>query len=110
MILDTKYKPRYGTGTFDKDDVRQLAGYARDCKVLKRLGIQEAEEQDSAVVPCVIIYPETRGADVKFDKTHSPIDQERLEVVPIKELLGFYRMGFPLPFLKSYCQIQDYHP
>jgi 5-methylcytosine-specific restriction enzyme subunit McrC len=110
LILDTKYKPRYGTGTFDKDDVRQLAGYARDRKVLKRLGIQEAEEQDSAVVPCVIIYPETRGEDVKFDKTRSPIDQECLEVVPMREFVGFYRMGFPLPVLKSYCQIQDCNP
>ena len=110
LILDTKYKPRYGTGTFDKDDVRQLAGYARDRKVLKLLGIREAEEQDSAVVPCVFIYPELRDANAKFDGAYSPIDQERLEVVPIKELLGFYRMGFPLLVLKSYCQIQDCNP
>ena len=61
LILDTKYKPRYGAGTFDVEDIRQLAGYARDRKVLKRLGIQDAEEQDSAVVPCVIIYPEVRA-------------------------------------------------
>lgn len=97
LILDTKYKPRYGAGTFDKDDVRQLAGYARDRKVLKMLGIQEVEEQDSAVVPCVIIYPEVRGVSAKFDGAHSPIDQVMLEVAPIGELVGFYRMGFPLP-------------
>ena len=97
LILDTKYKPRYGAGTFDVDDIRQLAGYARDRKALKRLGIQDAEEQDSAVVPCVIIYPEVRGGDVKFDGLRSPIDQVMLEVVPIGELVGFYRMGFPLP-------------
>lgn len=105
LILDTKYKPRYGTGTFDKDDVRQLAGYARDCKVLKRLGIHETEAQDSAVVPCVIIYPEVRGVDAKFDEAHSPIDQVMLKVVPIKELVGFYPMGFSLPVLKSNRQI-----
>ncbi len=34
LILDAKYKPRYGAGTFDVDDVRQLAGYARDRKAL----------------------------------------------------------------------------
>jgi hypothetical protein len=105
LILDTKYKPRYGTGTFNKDDVRQLAGYARDCKVLKRLGIQEAEEQDSAVVPCVIIYPEVWGVGAKFDGAHSPIDQVMLEVAPIGELVGFYRMGFSLPVLKFNRQI-----
>ena len=96
LILDTKYKPRYGAGTLDVDDIRQIAGYARDRKVLKRLGIQEAEGQDLAVVPCVIIYPAIRGVDVKFDGARSPIDQVRLEVAPMKELVGFYRMGFPL--------------
>ena len=99
LILDTKYKPKYDAGRFDVEDIRQLAGYARDCKVLKKLGIQDAEEQDSAVVPCVIIYPETRDVDVKFDGAHSPIDQVQLEVAPLGELVGFYRMSFPLPVL-----------
>ena len=83
------------------DDVRQLAGYARDRKVLKILGIQEAEKQNSAVVPCVIIYPEVRGVDVKFDRSHSPIDQVRLEVAPIRKFVGLYRVGFPLPVLSA---------
>ena len=56
------------------DDVRQIAGYARDRKALKRIGIQDAEMQNSAVVPCVIIYPESSGNDVKFDGSSSPID------------------------------------
>ena len=81
------------------DDIRQLAGYARDRNVLKRLGIQETGEQDSAVVPCVIIYPEVRGVDVIFDGSHSPIDQMRLDVAPEEMFVGFYRMGFPLPVL-----------
>ena len=101
LILDTKYKRIYSEGKFEKDDVRQLAGYARDRKVLKKLGIQEAEDQNSAIVPCVIIYPEARGADVKFDGSRSPIDQMRLEVAPIGALIGFYRMGFPLPVLSA---------
>ena len=101
LILDAKYKPRYGAGTFEVEDIRQLAGYARDRKVLKKLGIQETEEQDSAVVPCVIIYPEVRGVDVKFDGSHSPIDQVRLEVAPIGVLVEFYCAGFPLPVLSA---------
>ena len=48
-------------------------------------------------MPCIIIYPEVRGVDVKFDGARSPIDQVRLEMAPMKELIGFYRMGFPLP-------------
>ena len=101
LILDTKYKLGYGAGKFDMEDIRQLAGYARDCKVLKLLGIQEAEEQNSAIVPCVIIYPEVRGVDVKFDGSHSPIDQVRLEVAPIGVLVEFYCAGFPLPVLSA---------
>ena len=104
LILDAKYKPRYGAGAFDVDDIRQLAGYARDRKALKKLGIQETEEQSSAVVPCVIIYPEVHGGDVKFDGLRSPIDQVMLEVAPIGELVGFYRMGFPLPVLSADCE------
>ena len=104
LILDTKYKPRYSAGTFDVDDVRQLAGYARDRKALKKLGIQDAEEQDSAVVPCVIIYPEARDVDVEFDGSRSPIDQVRFEVTPMEDFVGFYRMGFPLPVLSADCE------
>ncbi|MBO7621753.1 MAG: hypothetical protein J6T06_14665, partial [Victivallales bacterium] len=55
LILDTKYKPRYGAGTVDVDDVRQLAGGARARKVLKKIGLQDAEMQNSEIVPCVII-------------------------------------------------------
>lgn len=105
LILDTKYKPRYGAGMFDNEDIRQLAGYARDRKVLKRLGIPKTEEQDLAAVPCVIIYPEVRGIGAKFDGAHSPIDQVMLKVAPIGELVGFYRMGFSLPVLKFNRQI-----
>jgi hypothetical protein len=56
-------------------------------------------------VPCVIIYPEVRGVDAKFDGVHSPIDQVWLKVAPINELIGFYSMGFPLPVLKFNRQI-----
>lgn len=105
LILDTKYKPRYGAGMFDNEDIRQLAGYARDRKVLKRLGIPKTEEQDLAAVLCVIIYPEVRGIGAKFDGAHSPIDQVMLKVAPIGELVGFYRMGFSLPVLKFNRQI-----
>lgn len=69
------------------------------------LRIREVEEQDSAVVPCVIIYPEVRGVGVKVDEAHSPIDQVVLEVAPIGELVGFYRMGFSLPVLKFNYEI-----
>ena len=52
-------------------------------------------------MPCVIIYPDVWGGDVKFDGSRSPIDQVELEVAPLGELAGFYRMGFPLPVLSA---------
>ena len=98
LILDTKYKPRYGNeGWFDTDDIRQLAGYARDRKVLKRLGVQEVDEQDLSIVPCVIIYPMVRGGIAKFEGAYSPIEQPYMGVAQMNEFLGFHRIGFPLP-------------
>lgn len=98
LILDTKYKPRYGNeGWFDTDDIRQLAGYARDRKVLKRLGVQEVDEQDLSIVPCVIIYPMVRGGIAKFEGAYSPIEQPYMGVAQMSEFLGFHRIGFPLP-------------
>ena len=41
-------------------------------------------------------------SSVKFDGLRSPIDQVRLEVAPIEGLVGFYRMGFPLPVLSAW--------
>ena len=99
LILDTKYKPKYGDSKFDVDDIRQLSGYARDRNVLKKLGIQTQEAQDVEVVPCVIIYPTVQNDAVGFEGSQSPIDQRVIEAVPIREFVGFYRLGFPLPFL-----------
>ena len=99
LILDTKYKPKYGDGKFDVDDIRQLSGYARDRNVLKKLGILDPEAQDVEVVPCVIIYPTVQNDAVGFEGSQSPIDQRVIEAVPIREFVGFYRLGFPLPFL-----------
>lgn len=101
LIFDTKYKPRYGTGTFDVDDIRQLVGYARDRKVLKKLGIQDQGTQDGEIVPCVIVYPTAQGDDSEFEGAHSPIEQSHMSVKSFEELTGFYRIGFPLPVKRA---------
>jgi len=61
LILDAKYKPRYQNGNYDIDDVRQLSGYARDTKLLTKLGYVLQTEQDSAVVDCVLIYTDQKA-------------------------------------------------
>lgn len=49
----------------------------------------------------------SRHQTAKFDGAHLPIDQVMLKVAPIKELIGFYSMGFPLPVLKFNCQFLE---
>ncbi len=97
MILDTKYKPRYdNAGKPLTDDIRQLAGYARDRSVLRKLGITERDEQNMSVVPCLIIYPGIEGehsseCSIVGDK---PL-REQSQCVPSLVEFYFLRMGLP---------------
>ena len=97
MILDTKYKPRYGNdGKPLTDDIRQLAGYARDRCVLRKLGITERTEQDMSVVPCVIIYPGIEGehsGECPIDGDKPLIQQSQC----VLSLVEFYFLRMELP-------------
>lgn len=97
MILDTKYKPRYDeTGKPCTDDIRQLAGYARDRSVLRKLGIVERMVQDTSVVPCVIIYPGIEGESSDgciIDGAKTPKEQAR----SLEGLVDFHFMRVDLP-------------
>ena len=57
-IIDTKYKPLYQENKYDIENIRQLSGYGRDKGVLNKLGFKTTEEQNMAVVNCLIIYPD----------------------------------------------------
>ena len=99
MILDTKYKPQYDDlGKPSTDDIRQLAGYARDRSVLRRLGMTERAVQDTSVVPCVIVYPRTEerlfGAS-SIDGAKTPKEQPMSESVD--GFVDFYFMRMDLP-------------
>lgn len=99
MILDTKYKPQYeGLGKPSTDDIRQLAGYARDRSVLRRLGIVERGKQDTSVVPCVIIYPKTEerlSGAFPIDGAKTPKEQLMSESVDGFVDFHFMRMDLP---------------
>lgn len=55
FIADAKYKPNYAEHN-DREDLRQLAGYSRLCKVENTLR-SWGWNNSSRIIPCLIIYP-----------------------------------------------------
>lgn len=86
LIIDAKYKPKYEKKDEIIDDIRQLAGYARDKKVLEKLSVDE-----NTVAPCLIIYPKDEGVE-KFNGTKLLEHSEK-----IKGFTRFYKIGVKLP-------------
>lgn len=83
IIIDTKYKENYSV-SYDIEDIRQLSGYARDEKILKKLNNNSNEN----VVKCLIIYPDVNGNDtMKNDWFSNKIDG----------FLQFYKYDLKLP-------------
>ncbi len=106
LIMDTKYKPHYENSNRGIiDDIREISGYARDRKILKRLNIEEQE------VKCVIIYPEP----INFVKDDDLTEEDNAEIandtceeasfigdlIPqsseIKWFRNFYKISVKLP-------------
>jgi len=87
MVIDAKYKLKYGNNKFDNDDIRQVSGYARSKFVYQQLGKNENE-----VIDCLIIYPdsECKESDMKL------VD---LKESPIGQYVRFYRLGVGLPVI-----------
>lgn len=96
VILDTKYKPRYDDSILSNDDIRQLAGYARDKKIRERIGIELTDE--TTVVPCVIIYPKEKEEDKPLAEFHGNLfDIAKKD----KDFVEFYRICVDLPTCPS---------
>ena len=90
FILDAKYKPRYQYNIYDINDVRQLSGYARDTKLLTKLGYVSQAEQESAVVGCVLIYTD-QGADMTLP--------DNLTANKIEGFTRFYQVAVAMPII-----------
>ena len=89
-ILDTKYIDLDGNCSMYKI-VRQLAGYARDVKVLRKL-CDKAEDINKVVVPCIFLYPKTNVSN--DDANRNILDKEW---IPIDNWIKFYKIGVALP-------------
>ena len=90
MVIDTKYKTKYAKGESNKEDIRQLSGYARMEKVYTEL-----KKPTNEVIDCLIIYPIR-------DNNNKSIDLLNLEnMKPIDKYVGFYRLGLLVPCIKK---------
>lgn len=92
LIIDAKYKPLYQKNEYNSDDIRQISGYARDHKLLKRLGFATQTERENNVVGCVIIYTDQSG------KKELP---ETLTETPIEQFTKFYKVPIAMPVLRT---------
>lgn len=97
LILDAKYRPRYQDERYHIEDVRQLSGYARDTKLLSKLGYISEAEQDSAVVGCVLIYTDQK-AEITLP--------EDLTANEIKGFSRFYKVPVAMPMIRRVSQTE----
>lgn len=96
LIIDTKYKPRYGKGNSGIiDDIRQVSGYARDEKIISHFN---DDPNEAEVYPCLIIYPGKQDPEdvelVHFNPEESLLNKAR----KIRGFKNFYKLGVKLPF------------
>ncbi|MBO4738467.1 MAG: hypothetical protein J5606_02790 [Bacteroidales bacterium] len=107
IIIDAKYKPHYEESNRGIiDDIREISGYARDRKILKRLGTDEQE------VKCVIIYPDP--IKLESDEIDTDVDDNCKELYSfekgdlilqcseIKWFRNFYKISIKLPLLEMF--------
>ena len=94
FIADAKYKPRYFCSDINKEDARQLAGYARLTKVVRTLENWGMKNEDRTI-PCLVIYPE-KTADTFL---------ELKNIQPIDSYVKFYKLGIKLPVVKPDFQV-----
>lgn len=87
LVVDAKYKINYQTD-YDKDDIRQISGYARMKSVYQLLGKKENE-----IIDCLVIYPDQEGGEENLYE----VDLKKSE---IKEFVHFYKISVKLSTLK----------
>lgn len=99
-ILDTKYKPQLAYDNPDTDDIRQLAGYSRDCDILEQLGVDY-----NTIVPCAFIYPDENAREngtIVFSRPLTEIlTQKRTHSKKVSGIIDFYCIGIGIPKLST---------
>ena len=86
MVVDAKYKPQYTDRKINKEDIRQVAGYARLKEVYDILKVDYNKNID-----CLIIYPNLNEGNEDFVNINFTVN-------PLKKYVGFYKLDIKLPF------------
>lgn len=85
VIIDAKYKLWFHKGDPKKEDVRQLAAYARNKKILNKGLLVPEDEMHTTQIPCLFIYPSL--------KKQSRLPENILSVSrPLKRYTTFYKL------------------
>ncbi|MFB9107518.1 5-methylcytosine restriction system specificity protein McrC [Flavobacterium gyeonganense] len=89
LVIDAKYKPQYKTiNGIDKEDFRQISGYARLKKVYDKLKVNYDQN-----INCLIIYPD-------LEIQNNDLSNPTAEKYKIDKYVGFYKLGVNLPIVK----------
>jgi 5-methylcytosine-specific restriction enzyme subunit McrC len=89
LVIDAKYKPKYKfKNGIDKEDFRQISGYARLKKVYDKLKKGYNENID-----CLVIYPD-------MEIQNNNLVDLTAEKHKIDKYVGFYKLGVYLPTIK----------
>lgn len=95
-VVDAKYKLKYNNGEIGHNDVRQVSGYARLEIVYDHLG-KDFKTKPVELIDCLIIYPEKElSGDLGKYR-----DEFSIKLTPLEKYVGVYKMGVPLPAVKT---------
>lgn len=89
MVVDAKYKTKYKE-TYDKEDIRQVSGYARMKNVYEKL-----QYDSEKLIDCLIIYPDS-------EKGLESLKQVDLKKDTISQFEKFYKVGVELPLINQH--------
>lgn len=91
LVIDAKYKPKYKYKKgIDKEDFRQISGYARLKKVYEELNQNDQEKN----IDCLVIYPDL---DIQFnDLSNLTADKNKID-----KYVGFFKVGVNVPTIKN---------
>lgn len=91
VVIDAKYKPAYSTSK-QRDDIRQLSGYARNEEVLKIFGAS-TEPEHCPVLPCWIIFPAALSTDEEKVSSLPMVGSW----LPVGGYVNFFKTAISLP-------------
>jgi 5-methylcytosine-specific restriction enzyme subunit McrC len=91
MVVDAKYKPQYENGNINKEDIRQVSGYARLKSVYDFFGMNE---NYNSVIDCLVIYSNQESGNKDFT-------EDGFKFVPEDNYVKFYKIGIELPIVKT---------